>query len=72
VALRAELSSECLVVISVKHEVLSEPKIFIVEKLKGDISSFAVNYCIKRMLIAVVTGEEFKEKVLVLETYSYK
>ena len=43
-ALGAELSIACLVVISVKHEVLSEPKIVAVEKLKGDVSNYVVNY----------------------------
>jgi hypothetical protein len=37
-----------------------------VEKLKEDVSSYVVNYCIKEMLIAVVASENFKNIIVVL------
>ena len=68
VVLRAKLSGECLVVTGVEDEVLSEPGMVIVEKLRGDVSSFVVNYCIERMLIADIVCGDSKEEVLVLLT----
>ena len=66
VVLRAKLSGDCLVVTGVEDEVLSEPGMVIVEKLRGDVSGFVVNFCINKDAHCI--GEVLKRGFSFLET----